>query len=115
MKILKLVVLVAITISSIAHAGGQSGSRNIEQIRFENCSTNSGAGVVVFFNNEHNQTAQCSGDDTAISMPCSTEQFDAKYSMLLSAFMSGKKVEAYLSGCDSNDRAILDRNLRIYN
>ena len=89
----KLILLFAVFISSGAYAGGWTNWAKPIQIDLER-----GHGMMVY--GAFGNPGQCTTTDR-IYIQSSHPDYDRLYSMILAAYMSGKRIAAYSHTCDS--------------
>jgi hypothetical protein len=108
-SILKMVLIIALFVGFFpiqAIAGGSTGFHEIAQVRQRECVPDNGAEITLA--TPHNNPNSCSSN-IVLQLPCNdgSETYKQNLAIILTAFASGMKMEAWVNGCDSEGQAII--------
>ena len=90
-----LVFAASIIVSVLAYAGGGLSTKKIESVGFQE------SGFFLYAEDWQNPS-NCTRSD-AVVLKETDSNYEKAYSMLLAAYMSGKKVSGYSDGCIAHD------------
>ncbi len=93
-NILSLSIAIFLMMSGVANAGGSFSATQITKLGFQ-------TGGLYIYGNWANKNG-CSHTD-AVVLPKSDSNFDNAYSLIMAAYISGKKISGYSDGCHSHD------------
>jgi len=95
MKYVKSLMLLIVAIPCLVSAAGNSGWRNIKNVRIESASF-----IAIYPTSDFDNPDNC-GKSTMAMIPFSDISKEAKLSVALAAYMGGKRVQTYMMGCES--------------
>lgn len=88
--------------SILVVAGGSTGFRSIELLQQRECVISKG--FTISLSSAHDNPDSCS-DNIRLEVSCDTPGFNQMVSISLTALAADKEIQAYVSGCDGENKA----------
>ena len=99
-KYISGILLTAVALNTFG--AGSTGFFEVAQVQQRECSESKGFQVVLA--SAHLNPDQC-GSNTTLEIRCDIPAYETHVSMVLTALAAGKKIQAYVSSCDSEGQA----------
>ncbi|WP_444901433.1 hypothetical protein ACJJIG_18125 [Microbulbifer sp. SSSA007] len=100
---MRKIILFSLFLSMETLANGWSGIRDIEMIQQRECSSEN-KGFEITFKTDHKNPDSCS-NPRIVNLSCTQPGYETMVSMALTAVATGKGIDTWVAGCDSEGHA----------